>query len=247
MQRFFLVLVVVVAAFLAAMALGGASLPLFLIAVALLATAGLTVFLVGLRRNAMRHVVATAYVVAVSPPPTDAIVAKCDMRLKVSLYGRPPVEVKHRDVALSIERWPRVGQTLPVDVEPNAKHLKVRWDLIDQGYLRAPDPTPPRSYQQAGSNAAQRDTAQRDTAQDRDDTVHRDTAPSVRLHTQFRDASLNEYAEDPAFDGDYAPVRAPAPAVDPFGEATMGGDGRERYRAEALARGAELAARARPA
>jgi catechol 2,3-dioxygenase-like lactoylglutathione lyase family enzyme len=142
--------------------------------------------------------------VTVSPPPTGAIVGKCEMRLRVSLPGRQPVELKSRDVALAVERWPRVGQTLPVDVEPNRKHVKVRWDLIDQGYARASDPTPPRPYQSSES-----------------DTARRDTAPSVRLHTQYADPSLNEYVEEPAY-GEDATVQTPAPAVDPFAEATAG-------------------------
>ena len=220
-QRFLVVVLVVVALFLAAMALGGTSLPLFLVSVALLAVSGLTVLLIGLRHATTRHEVATAYVVAVSPPPADAIVARCDMRLRVSQHGRPPVEVKHRDVALAIERWPRVGQTLPVDVEPNSKHVKVRWDLIDQGYVRAPDPTPPRSYQPTGSSAARSEVT-----------------PSVRLHTQFRDPSRNEYDEDPAFGGDQFTVRS-SPAVDPFAGA-LAGDGYDPHGAEALPRDADL-------
>ena len=208
-QRVLVVLTVVVAGFLAAMALGGSNLRLFLIAVGLLVIAVLSVFLYGLRRNAVTNKVATAYVVAVSPLPPGVIVAKCDIKLRVSLNGRPPVEVKYRDVALAVERWPRVGQTLPVDVEPNTKHVRVRWDLIDQGYAPAPDPTPPRSYQPPRFDAAQRDAS-----------------PPVRLHTQYADPALNEYDEDPAFDGDYATVRTPVPAVDPYA-AAMGGDGRE--------------------
>ena len=115
-----------------------------------------------------------------------------------------------------------LAQTLPVDVEPNAKHVRVRWDLIDQGYVRAPDATPPRSYQPP-----------------RIDAVQRDASPPVRLHTQYTDPALNEYDEDPAFGGDYAPKRTPAPAVDPFAEA-RGGDGHDSDVADGLSQRAAL-------
>ena len=190
-----MVLAVVVAFFLGAMALGGSSLPLLLSSVVLLAAAALTVFLLRLRHNAISHEIATAYVVEVSPPPTAAIVGKCDMKLRVNRPGRPAVEVRHRDVAMPIDRWPRVGQILPVDLEPNAKHLRVRWDLLEQGRIRPPDPTPPRSYQPAATDAAQRDES-----------------PSVRLHLEYADRSLND-DEDPAFGGDYATIRTSQPSA----------------------------------
>ncbi len=208
LESFLVVLMVVVALFLAAMALGGAYLPLFLISVVLLVVAGLTVVLLKRRHNAITHETATAHVLTVSPVPVGAIVGKCDMKLRVNLRGRPPVDVKHHTVALAIERWPRVGQTLPVDVRPNAKRLRVRWDLIDQGYLRAPDPTPPRSHRATESDAGQRDL------------------PPVRLHTQYADPGLNEDLEDPAFGGDHAAVWNPAPAARPIG-ASMAGDSRD--------------------
>jgi catechol 2,3-dioxygenase-like lactoylglutathione lyase family enzyme len=195
LQRFLVVLAVVVAFFLCAMALGGSSLPLLLTSVVLLVAAALTVVLLRLRHNGFSHQVATAYVVEVSPAPTVAIVGKCDMKLRVIRRGGPPVEVKHRDVAMPVDRWPRVGQTLPVDLERNAKHLRVRWDLLEQGNVRAPDPTPPRSYKSAATDAAQRDAI-----------------PPVRLHLEYTDPSLNEYDEDPAFGGDYATVRTSQPS-----------------------------------
>jgi resuscitation-promoting factor RpfA len=208
LESFLVVLMVVVAFFLAAMALGGSYLPLFLISVLLLVVAGLTVVLLRRHHKAITHEIATAYVLTVSPVPVGAIVGKCDMKLRVNLRGRPPVDVKHHTVALATERWPRVGQTLPVDVGPNAKHLRVRWDLIDQAYLRAPDPTPPRPYRATGSDAGQRD------------------APPVRLHTQYADPDMNEDLEDPAFGGNHVTVRNPAPQAKPMG-ASMAGDRRD--------------------
>ncbi len=208
LESFLVVLMVVVAFFLAAMALGGSYLPLFLVSVVLLVVAGLTVFLLKRHHNAITHEIATADVLTVSPLPVGAIVGKCDMKLRVNLRGRPPVDVKHHTVALAIERWPRIGQTLPVDVGPNAKHLRVRWDLIDQGYLRAPDPTPPRPYRATGSDAGRRD------------------APTVRLHTEYAEPGLNEDLDDPAFGGDHVTVRNPAPPAKPTG-ASMAGDRRD--------------------
>ena len=47
--------------------------------------------------------------------------------------------------AVPVTRWPVVGQTLPIEAAPNnPRQVRVRWDLVELGYIRAPDATPPR-------------------------------------------------------------------------------------------------------
>jgi predicted enzyme related to lactoylglutathione lyase len=61
------------------------------------------------------------------------------MYLEVQLGGRPPVRTRHRDPAVPLTRWPQPGQRFPVDVlrgNPR-RHLRIRWDLVDQGLTGA--------------------------------------------------------------------------------------------------------------
>jgi catechol 2,3-dioxygenase-like lactoylglutathione lyase family enzyme len=139
------VLTIVAALFVAAMALGSSSVPLLLVAAALLVGAGLVVFLLGLRHNEHRGLQGTGYVISVQRPPVDNIQGRCDMRLRVNLPGRPAVDMKVRAPAVPVTRWPVAGQTLPIEAAPNnPRQVRVRWDLVELGYIRAPDPTPPR-------------------------------------------------------------------------------------------------------
>jgi catechol 2,3-dioxygenase-like lactoylglutathione lyase family enzyme len=191
------------------MAWGGSSVVLLLVSAVLLIAAGLGVFLLGLRHNPRGYELATAYVMSVSAPPAGAIVAKCDMKVRLNLTGRAPIEVKIKDSAVHLVRWPQAGQTLPVEVEQgNSRQARVRWDLIELGYVRAPDPTPARSYPSARTSSP---TPQRDP------TRQQDTAPTVRLHERYADPSLNDdYSADPVVGDVEATVRTPTPAVDPY-------------------------------
>ncbi len=197
-QRILLIFTVVVAVYLAAVAWGSSSLMLLLVSAGLLVAAGLTVFLLGLRNNPRRPDLTTAYVLSVSTPPVGVIVGRCDMKLRLNLAGRAPAEVRVKDPAVPLARWPQPGQTLPVDVEPgDPRHPRVRWDLVEMGYVRVPEPTPPRSY-----------TPPRSTVP----PPRRDPTPTVHLHETYADPSLNDdYGLDAAL-SDEPTVRTPAPA-----------------------------------
>jgi resuscitation-promoting factor RpfA len=196
-QRILLIFTVVVAFFLAAMAWGSSSLVLLLVSAGLLVTAGLTVFLLGLRNNPRRPALITADVLSVSLAPVGVIVGKCDMKLRLNLPGRP-LEVKVKDPAVPLARWPRPGQTLQVEVDPaDPRHPRVLWDAVERGHVSAAEPTPPRSYSPPRSTVP---------------PPRRDPAPTVWLHERFADQSLNDdYGPDPAV-GEEPTVRTPPPA-----------------------------------
>jgi predicted enzyme related to lactoylglutathione lyase len=143
-QRVIIFVAVVVTVFLAAMAWGAGNPWLLLAAVAVLVGSVVGVIAVVVRRGAGTHQIATARVLSVSaPPPNAGARARCDMRLAVQLAGDAAVEVRHRDPAVPLIRWPQVGQTYPVDVfggNPN-RRLHIRWDLVEMGMVRAPEPS----------------------------------------------------------------------------------------------------------
>jgi catechol 2,3-dioxygenase-like lactoylglutathione lyase family enzyme len=129
-QRLFVAITVAVAVFLAFMAIGMGSGLLLLIALLLLVLVGLLVFVLGLRHADQTPAYGEARVLAAPPPPIGSIVSACQMRLWVELPDRPAVEMRHRDPAVSVTKWPRVGAVLPVEVDARNKSLRVRWDRI---------------------------------------------------------------------------------------------------------------------
>jgi len=145
-QRIVAFFAVVVAVLLAAMALGWQNVWLLVAATGVVAIVVVTMIMTALRRTSQRRELTTARVLAVNTPPPGSIVGRCEARLRVHVPGRAPVETRWRDPAVPLVRWPMPGQTLPVDVRGgNPRRVKVRWDLIDQGYVRAPEPTPTRA------------------------------------------------------------------------------------------------------
>jgi catechol 2,3-dioxygenase-like lactoylglutathione lyase family enzyme len=186
LQLFLVVLTIVAALFVGAMGLGSGSLPLFLVAGALLVGAGLVVFLLG-------------YVISVQRPPADNIQGRCDMRMRVNLPGRPAVDMKVRDPAVPVTRWPVPGQTLPIEAaRNNPRQVRVRWDLVELGYIRAPDATPPRPIQRRSDPTPIVDAYVVD-----DPAIADPPMATVHVYT--------DYAEH-AFDDDYTPTR-PRPAA----------------------------------
>jgi len=199
LQLFLVVLTIVAALFVAAMALGSSSLPLLLVAATLLVGAGLVVFLLGLRHNDRQALQGTGYVISVQRPPADNIQGRCDMRMRVNLPGRPAVDLKVRDPAVPVTRWPVPGQTLPIEaVRNNPRQVRVRWDLVELGYIRAPDATPPRPIHPRSAPSPIVDAYVVD-----DPAIADPPMATVHVYT--------DYAEH-AFDGDYTPDR-PRPAV----------------------------------
>jgi catechol 2,3-dioxygenase-like lactoylglutathione lyase family enzyme len=185
LQRFLVFLTVVLAFFLAAMALGSANVILFVGAGFLLVLAAVGVFLFGLRQHRRQPVQGTGYVISVQKPPADNIQGRCDMRMRVNLPGQPSVDLKVRVTAVPVTRWPVQGQVLPIEAPPsNPRQIRVRWDLVELGYVRAPDVTPPRQSTGSPLDAM---------------PIHTPAPTPVRVHT--------EYAQAPVT----APV-SPAPA-----------------------------------
>jgi catechol 2,3-dioxygenase-like lactoylglutathione lyase family enzyme len=112
-----------------------------------------------------------------------------------------------------------VGQTLPIEAPPNnPRQIRVRWDLVELGYIRAPDPTPPRQSTGSPLDAI---------------PVHSPT-PTVRVYTQYADSPAradgsadggstlrtepptitydpSDFEPDPAIDDDHMP---PPPVVE---------------------------------
>jgi resuscitation-promoting factor RpfA len=203
-QRLLVIFAVVVALFLAAMAWGGSSLVLLLVSVGLLVASGLAVFLLGLRHNPRQPDIVTAFVVSVAPPPPGVIVGKCDMKLRLNVADGRSLEVRVKEPAVPLTRWPQPGQALPVEVDPgDARRPRVRWDLVDLGYVPAPVLTPSRSFP----------------------TPRRDPMPTVRLYERYADPSLND--DYGAEDDDDATVRSPAPADDPYATASGAENGHD--------------------
>jgi catechol 2,3-dioxygenase-like lactoylglutathione lyase family enzyme len=177
LQRFLVILTVVLALFIAAMALGSASVVLLLVAAFLLVLSGLAVFLLGLRHNGRKAVQGSGYVITVARPPVDNIQGRCDMRMRVNLPGRPSVDLKVRAPAVPVTRWPVVGQTLPIEApQNNPRQVRVRWDLVELGYVRAPEVTPPRQSTGSPLDAIP-------------ETAPYPQTPPVHVFTEFADAA----------------------------------------------------------
>jgi resuscitation-promoting factor RpfA len=129
-QRLFVAITVAVALFLAFMAVGMGSGLLLAVALALLVIVGLLVFLLGLRHAGQTSTPGEARVLAAPPPPVGSIVSPCQMRLWVDIPGRKSTEMRHRDPAVSVTKWPRVGTVLPIEIDGRNKSLRVRWDRV---------------------------------------------------------------------------------------------------------------------
>ncbi len=194
-QRIIIFFAVVVAVFLAAMAWGSQNPWLLFGAAGVLVTVVGGVVVDVVRRGTGRHQIATARVLSVSaPPPTSGIAARCDLRLSVHMPGRGTVEVKHRDPAVPLTRWPQVGQTFPVDVYGGnpTRRLHIRWDLVELGMVRAPEES--RTTPGSGSSAPGQYAVWED-----------DEAPMIISPTPPRPRRSSAYAPAP-------PAEQPAPA-----------------------------------
>jgi catechol 2,3-dioxygenase-like lactoylglutathione lyase family enzyme len=130
-QRLFVVLIIATAVFIAAMAWGLESIPLLGVALLLLILVGLFVFLIGLRYTGDELAEGQARVLSVPSPPPGKIVSRCDLRLQVHLPGAPVTVMRHRDPSVPLTKWPRVGDVLPVDLNPRTRSLRVRWDRVE--------------------------------------------------------------------------------------------------------------------
>lgn len=86
-----------------------------------------------LRSKRMRDPVrGVARVAGVLEPP-HTVSATCKMTLVVQAEGVPPTPVEHSS-AVRVERWPSIGQTLPVTVDrSDPRRLRVEWEEVPSG------------------------------------------------------------------------------------------------------------------
>jgi hypothetical protein len=77
-----------------------------------------------------KRVEGTAQVVAHSPMPHKGTSARCNLTVVVQAPGIPAQTVEC-STTVSVKKWPRHGQVLPVDVDPDdPSDLKVLWDRV---------------------------------------------------------------------------------------------------------------------
>jgi catechol 2,3-dioxygenase-like lactoylglutathione lyase family enzyme len=96
------------------------------------------------RRGARAWVSGTAQVKAVSDPPVSSAYGRAELQIVVVAPGLPVTEVLVRDPRVPVDKWPRLGETLPVTVDvDDMRRVRIDW-------LNAPDradpPPPGRPY-----------------------------------------------------------------------------------------------------
>lgn len=144
-QRFVVVIACVVAFFLSALALGAERLAPFLVALLLVISTGVGVFLLGLRYAGRGFTEGSAHVIRVQPRPVGMVVARCDMEVVIDAPGLPATPTKHREQSVPVIKWPRPGMILPIEIPPrNYRQFRVRWDLVAPHHVRGVEPPPSR-------------------------------------------------------------------------------------------------------
>lgn len=143
LQRFVVVIACVVAFFLSAMALGAGRLAPFLVALLLVISTGIGVFLLGLRYAGRGFTEGSLHVIRAQPRPVGMIVGRCDMDVVVDAPGLPAASMRHREHRVPVIKWPRPGMVLPIEIPPhNQRQFRVRWDLVTPHHVREAEPTP---------------------------------------------------------------------------------------------------------
>jgi hypothetical protein len=78
-------------------------------------------------------VVAEYRITKVSKPSTTSSVASCDMVGEVTAPGMTPRTIAHNSPFASIEKWPRVGDVLPVLIDRvNPEFMRIQWKQIPE-------------------------------------------------------------------------------------------------------------------
>jgi catechol 2,3-dioxygenase-like lactoylglutathione lyase family enzyme len=92
------------------------------------------------RRGARAWVSGTAQVKAVSDPPVSSLYGRAELQLVVVAPGLPVTEVLVRDPRVPVDKWPRLGETLPITVDvDDMRRVRIDWPSApDRG-----DPPPP--------------------------------------------------------------------------------------------------------
>jgi catechol 2,3-dioxygenase-like lactoylglutathione lyase family enzyme len=92
------------------------------------------------RRGARAWVAGTAQVKAISEPPLSSVYGRAELQIVVVAPGLPVTEVLVRDPRVPVNKWPRLGETLPITVDvDDMRRVRIDW-------VNAPDnadPPPP--------------------------------------------------------------------------------------------------------
>ncbi len=92
------------------------------------------------RRGSRAWVAGTAQVKAISDPPASTAYGRAELQIVVVAPGLPITEVLVRDPRVPVNKWPRLGETLPVmvDVE-DMRRVRIDWPNAPD----IADPPPP--------------------------------------------------------------------------------------------------------
>ena len=91
----------------------------------------LLIVMTGLRGGTREFVFGTAHVHQASPLPTTGAIGRCELELVINAQGVNGIPVHTRDHATPVNKWPDVGATLPVKVDPrDPRQVQILWDEV---------------------------------------------------------------------------------------------------------------------
>ena len=132
-----------IAVFVMLFGLGLSSWSIVALGVALLALAIALAMVNVVRRGARAWVAGTVQVKAVSQPPASSVYGRAELSVVVIAPGLPIQEVTIRDPRVPVEKWPRPGDTLPVNVDvDDMRRVRINWDEAPSR-ADSPDLNPP--------------------------------------------------------------------------------------------------------
>src|SRR4051812_14124044 len=150
------------------------------------------------RRGARAWVAGTAQVKAISDAPTSSAYGRAELQVVVVAPGLPVTEVLIRDPRVPVEKWPRLGETLPITVDvDDMRRVRIDWP-------NAPDiadpPPPGASY----TDSSYTEPAYSDPLDDYDDDLLGEPEPPPWNPVMQWDAAPDEPPPPP-------PPAAPPP------------------------------------
>jgi resuscitation-promoting factor RpfA len=96
------------------------------------------------RRGARAWLSGTAQVKAISDPPVSSAYGRAELKVVVVAPGLPVTEVLIRDPRVPVDKWPRLGETLPITVDvDDMRRVRIDWPNAPD---RADPPPPGASY-----------------------------------------------------------------------------------------------------
>jgi catechol 2,3-dioxygenase-like lactoylglutathione lyase family enzyme len=117
-----------VATFVILFGLGMASWSVVALGVAVLV---LAVGLIVVRTSGRAWVNGVAHVHSASDPPTAYTFGRCELQIVINAPGLPPRSRKVIEPRVPVEKWPDVGQSLPIKIAiDDQRHLRILWDEV---------------------------------------------------------------------------------------------------------------------